>query len=135
MKFSTQFNPGHIYEVPSSNEYYEHQSPHYDAVPLVLGTALTAVLWAWFWWHVISKVGYRGLARKLWLVAMCIPPLPAATMLLLLALPWPVYGQLRRQVKAGEELEAELKQLHPRLKAKQDIESELNQLRHQIHRQ
>jgi hypothetical protein len=77
-----------------------------DTVVLILSVALTAVFWVWMWWHVISKIGYRDLPRKLWIVGMCLPPFFGFVMILLLVLPWPVHRQLRQVRKRASELEA-----------------------------
>ena len=47
-----------------------------EPIVLVISTALTAVLWAWMWLFIISKIGYRGLSRKLWLVGTSTPNIP-----------------------------------------------------------
>lgn len=88
-----------------------------DLIGQILALSLAAVLWTWLWWHVITKIGYRGLARKLWLVGMCIPPFLSITLVLLLALPWPICRQLRQMKKQlnGNDIEAELRQLRSNL--------------------
>ena len=89
-----------------------------DKFALLLGYALGVVLWLWLWWHVIGKIGYRGLARKLWLVGMCVPPFFGLVMIFLLLLPWPVYRQLRQ-----------LREQNKRLQPGSDIDEELKRLR------
>lgn len=89
-------------------------SSSYEPVVLILSTALTAVLWVWLWLHVSSKIGYRGLARKLWLVAMCLPPTMPIAMIALLVLPWPIHQELRKLKKAIPEIQSELERLKKR---------------------
>jgi hypothetical protein len=83
-------------------------SSQYDPVVVAISTALTAVLWAWMWLFIISKIGYRGLYRKLWLVGMCLPPILPAVMIALLLLPWPIYRELKRLRKAIPEIKSKL---------------------------
>lgn len=85
-----------------------------EPIVLVISTALTAVLWAWMWLFIISKIGYRGLSRKLWLVGMCLPPVFPAVMLALLLLPWPVQRELKKLKKAIPEIQSELERLKKR---------------------
>ena len=87
------------------------RSYDYDPVVLILSTALTAVLWAWMWLHIISKIGYRGLSRKLWLVGMCLPPIFPAVMIGLLILPWPIQQELKKLRKAIPEIKSELERI------------------------
>lgn len=83
----------------------------YDPAVEILGLALTAVLWAWMWLHVITKAGYRGLPRKLWLVGICLPPVAPFVVIALLISPWPVYRELKRLRKSIPEIKAELERL------------------------
>ena len=84
-----------------------------DLTGEILAVCLGAVLWVWMWWYVITKIGHRGLARKLWMVGMCIPPLLPIVMVLLLVMPWPVCRQLRQMKKqsGGTDIDAELRRL------------------------
>lgn len=64
-----------------------------DFVPVVIAF----LLWVWMWWHVTTKIGYRGWLRKVWLVCLCIPPVGPVAMFLILVLPWPICKQLRQK--------------------------------------
>lgn len=75
-----------------------------DVFAQILAYALTAVLWAWLWLHIITKIGYRGLARRLWLVSMCIPPLLGVAWILLFVLPWPAFRELKQLRQENEKL-------------------------------
>jgi type VI protein secretion system component VasK len=75
-----------------------------DVFGQILAYALTAVLWAWLWLHIITKIGYRGLARRLWLVSMCIPPFLGIAWILLFLLPWPVHRELRQLKKESQKV-------------------------------
>jgi uncharacterized membrane protein len=88
-----------------------------DLTGHILGVCLAAILWGWLWWHVITKIGYQGLLRRLWLVGMCIPPLFAIVMVLLLVLPWPICRQLRQLKKQQSDgaIDDELRQLRSNL--------------------
>lgn len=90
-----------------------------EKITLLVPYAIAAVLWVLLWWHTITKIGYRGLARKLWLVGMCIPPFLSVVLVCLLVLPWPVLRQLRQLRKQNslpeDEIEAELRSLRENL--------------------
>lgn len=85
--------------------------PSAEFVGLILSYAASAIFWAWMWLHIISKIGYRGLSRKLWLIGMCIPPVLPGVMIALLLLPWPVHQELRKLKKAIPEIKAEFERM------------------------
>ncbi len=93
---------------------------------------LIPLLFAWliycaFWWFLITKFGWRGKARLIFLALMSVPPIhealqavSASCLIFLLIWPWPVYKELRqlRQMKKqrpGDDIDAELRQLRTNL--------------------
>lgn len=46
-----------------------------------VGSAFTIFLWIWTWWHVVSKIGYRGISRFAWVLVICIPSVIAIQVL------------------------------------------------------
>lgn len=50
-----------------------NQGVFMDSGQNVVGSVFTIVLWIWTWWHVISKIGYRGVLRFAWVLAIAIP--------------------------------------------------------------
>lgn len=68
----------------------------------VLALLAAAATWFLFWWVFLSKLGYRGRLQWFLTVGMCIPLIAPIEFLILLALPSPVWRevrQLRKQVK------------------------------------
>ncbi|HEY9672724.1 MAG TPA: hypothetical protein V6D11_14865 [Waterburya sp.] len=89
-----------------------------DLIIQILAYITTAICWFWLWWHVTSKIGYRGLTRKFWVAGMCIPPIAPFTLLLLMVLPWPVCKHLRQAqaVQKSESINSELEQLRRQMR-------------------
>lgn len=58
--------------------------------------------WIALWWFLIGKFGYRGKSRLYWLIPFLFPPteilipISGSAFLLLLFLPWPVWGEVRK---------------------------------------
>ena len=41
------------------------------------------------WWRILSRLGYRGKVRLLWLIGMAIFPISAIAVIVFAFLPWP----------------------------------------------
>jgi hypothetical protein len=88
-----------------------------DIFALLAATAT----WIAFWWVFLSKLGYRHKVRWFLLVGMCIPLIAPIEFLALLALPCPVWTEVRRLRKQIKELnqpysvDAELEKLRKRM--------------------
>lgn len=94
--------------------------------------------WGLFCWHFLSRLGYKGKARGIWLFVVILSP---ATMFILFCCPWPCNRELRRlrrfvselQVATLDDVERRyLQKWHKEKKTKAEIEKELRQLRQKV---
>ncbi|HAA31089.1 MAG TPA: hypothetical protein DCE56_29515 [Cyanobacteria bacterium UBA8553] len=109
----------------SRNYYYQLTAS--EQITLFFAIALTAILWVFLWGHIIYKLGYRGIIRKLLLVGMCIPPVNWFVFLGMMLLPWPVHIQLR-QVQKQLDAQSSVKPVKPSVPI-DPVEAELKRMK------
>ncbi|WP_143780207.1 hypothetical protein [Leptolyngbya sp. 'hensonii'] len=97
-----------------------------DPATYIMATIITIVvllLWAFLWWHLLTKSGYRGLSRVTMLFAMVC--FPVIGFVLYVATPWPLEKRLDKLAQRLDEIERSVR-CSP---VTGNVEAELNRLK------
>jgi TRAP-type C4-dicarboxylate transport system permease small subunit len=121
MKMLTQYEivPSQ-YRIERPYDIYERDS---SGVAELLALAIVGLvmiasttLWLWFWWRLLTKAGYKGLAKGLWFILIAFPLTGGIGMVAFALVTWPIQEQLL-VIKAQTQ------------KPKDDIDEELERLK------
>lgn len=64
---------------------------------LILPALIFLVLWIAAWWRILTRLGYQGQNRILWLIGTLIFPINAIFLIVFAFLPWPRFKAERKQ--------------------------------------